>query len=362
MESQLEKSRQSALSVEGRRGLVIFPGALGDFICFLPALERISRCGPVDLLARSEYAVLVPPAVKTRSLECHEIARLFVAGAAKDQRLKDFFSPYLFIYSWMGSLDQDCVSNLQALSSGDLRIFPFRPFQSGTHMTDYYLSCLREGHPEETLPVIPLKSDAVAWRDRFWRRCGLEGKKVLALGPGSGAKEKNWPVEFFHAVAEWWEKEYGRKVLVILGPVEEGRRAKEDFWTHGLVVQGLGLGQLVALLARCDLYLGNDSGVTHLAAALGVKTIALFGPTSLEQWVPRGNKVTVVARGVECSPCLPPVMKGCPHRKCLTAISPREVIGLLERSLDKGNKVDFDQGPFRQLGYSHSGAGRPRLA
>jgi len=328
MKSQLQNSPQSPLSTEGRKGLAIFPGALGDFICFLPALERMTRWGTVDLLARSEYAALLSPQVRMRPLECREIAALFVAGAGRDQRLQDFFGPYTFVYSWMGNHQPDFVSNLQALCQGDLGIFPFHPSQLGIHMADYYLSCLEEAYLRGPLPIIPIRSDAIAWGDCFWQGYGLEGRKVLALAPGSGARGKNWPADFFQSAAERWEEELGHKALVILGPVEEERAEVGNPWAHGLVVRGLDLAQLAALLARSDLYLGNDSGVTHLAAALGVKTIALFGPTDARQWAPRGKRVTVVTRSVACSPCDPPVMKSCPHRRCLATISPEDVMRL----------------------------------
>ncbi|MEK7783617.1 MAG: glycosyltransferase family 9 protein, partial [Candidatus Binatota bacterium] len=84
---------------------------------------------------------------------------------------------------------------------------------------------------------------------------------------------------------------------------------------------------------RCDLYLGNDSGVTHLASVLGVETVALFGPTDPLQWALRGKRHTVITQNVECSPCLPPVMNSCPHRKCLTMLSPDYVIRRLEKLL-----------------------------
>jgi ADP-heptose:LPS heptosyltransferase len=309
--------------------LVIFPGALGDFICFLPALEKLSRRGDVDLLARSDYSDLVPPTVKVRSLESNQISRLFVAAANHDEELKRLFDVYAAVYSWLGSGEPDFVNNLQALTNGKLRIFPFRPAGSSMHMVDYCLSCLGEADRGAAFPTIALKSEAVSWAARFWRESGLEGRRVLALSPGSGAREKNWSIRSFQAVAEWWEKHCNGKVLVILGPVEEEREEIEH-WGRFLAVRSLGLAKAAALLSRCNLYLGNDSGISHLAAAVGIETFVLFGPTDPNEWAPRGKKVTVVRKGVECSPCTGPIMKTCSHRKCLTELPPEDVTGLLE--------------------------------
>ncbi len=312
--------------------LAIFPGALGDFICFLPALKTLAADRTLDLLARTEYGDLAPTTVQVHSLERYEISRLFVAGAEDDERLKSFFSRYRFVYSWMGSREPDFVRRLQVLSKGRIRVFPFRPPRSEMHISDYYLSCVEAKCSRKIMPAFPFHCSALNWSWQFCRQSGLEGKKILALAPGSGAKEKNWPVQFYRVVAEWWEKKLGGKVLVVLGPTEEDRK-EEAFWSNALVVRGLDLGKLAALLTRCHLYVGNDSGVTHLSAALGVETIALFGPTDPSEWAPRGERVTVITRKISCSPCADSVRKLCSHRECLTDLSPSNVLIRIEEVL-----------------------------
>lgn len=322
------------------KALVLFPGALGDFVCFLPALETLASEREVELWARTEYADLAPCGVTVRSIERYEISRLFVPGAEGEEGLRDFFAGYGGVYSWMGSSRPDFVGRLKALSRGRLQIFPFRPDGSRMHMIDYYLSCLGVKAEGTAFPTIPAPGVAVLeWRDRFWQKNGLGPKQVLVIAPGSGAREKNWPLSHFRAVGEWWEKRVGGRVIVLWGPVERerGTRAATDDWALGL--SGLGLAEVAAVLGRCDLYLGNDSGITHLAAALGVQTAALFGPSSPEQWAPRGKRVKVISQGMECSPCAGPVMKSCPHRKCLTTLSPEMVIRHLERILRRGARL-----------------------
>lgn len=310
--------------------LVIFPGALGDFVCFLPALRKLAQGTQLDLFARTEYADLLPATVKTSSFDRPEISSLFVPGVKRDEKLKRFFGSYAFIYSWMGSGQQEFVRNLEFLSNGNLGIFPFRPLSQEMPMADYYLSCVGEISLGEIMPDIPLTPAALTWSARFWQESGLDGEKVLVLAPGSGANEKNWPLESYRMVAKWWRKNMGGKVLIVFGPVEEDKMDIKSPWDDGLVVRDLSLAKVAALFTRCDLYLGNDSGVTHLAAALGVRTVALFGPTNPVQWAPRGKRAAVITQNVECSPCLHAVMKSCPHRKCLTTLSPVSVIGRLE--------------------------------
>jgi ADP-heptose:LPS heptosyltransferase len=149
---------------------------------------------------------------------------------------------------------------------------------------------------------------------------------VLSIAPGSGAREKNWPEEFFIAVADWWREHIGGVAMLIVGPVELARGGIDRLREHCLVASNLRLAQVTALLSRSTIYLGNDSGMSHLAAAVGVPTVALFGPSDPLQWAPRGRRVTVISRRIHCSPCAPLAMKSCQQRVCLSEISPAQVI------------------------------------
>ncbi len=109
----------------------------------------------------------------------------------------------------------------------------------------------------------------------------------LAVHPGSGSPCKNWPAERFRAFAEAYAR--GARWLLVLGPAEDA-----SVWDsiHGAVIsRELPLRVLGALLARAGLFLGNDSGVSHLAAACGTPTLALFGPTDPSLWSPVGRLV-----------------------------------------------------------------------
>jgi len=318
------------LEPAAQRSLVLFPGALGDFLCFLPTLRVLSEGQQVDLLAHSEFGDLVPAAVKVRPLECYEINRLFVSQSSQEQRLRDFFGSYSSIFSWMGSGQGTFVQELYFASGGRARVFPFRPTRVGMHQADYYLGCVGKQSPRVGILEIPMKPEAVAWSERYRRQHFLIGKPVMALAPGSSAGEKNWPVAHFRVVADWWRRRTSGSVVVVLGPVEEEKGDYTALCQEAVIVRNLSLGQLAALLARCELYLGNDSGVSHLAAGLGVVTAVLFGPSDVAHWAPRGRNVTVMTQNVDCAPCTVSTMKSCPHRKCLTTLEPEYVIRKLD--------------------------------
>jgi ADP-heptose:LPS heptosyltransferase len=309
---------------------LLFPGALGDFICLLPVLQALARTAQVDVFAKTEFAEIVPRDISVRALERYEINRLFVAGGSLERRVRDFFSPYHFIYSWMGSRQAVFAGELGAAAPGKVRLFAFRTANSALHQTDYYLSCLGFCQSDCGALIIPLRPEALAWSRQFWDRHALNNRAVLVMAPGSGAREKNWPPAYFAAVAGWWRVRTGGEVVVLVGPVEEERGGFEALADGFIAARNLKLAQVAALLRRADIYLGNDSGTTHLAAALGTPTVALFGPSDARSWAPRGDKVKVLRLGAACSPCAHEVMTRCLHRHCLTGFFPEKIVNELE--------------------------------
>ncbi|MGH7835827.1 MAG: glycosyltransferase family 9 protein, partial [Candidatus Binatia bacterium] len=222
--------------------LVIFPGALGDFVCLLPALGRLSMLGRIHLLAKSEFRELLPPWITVESIERREIGLAFVETPDPDPALREFLSPYGAIYSWMGGSDANYQRNLRAAASrAEVRWFPFRPVTTRVHISDYYLSCVGETVGRRTPSLLFPTPEAVVWAEDYWSRRGLHGKDVLGVAPGSGAKEKNWPVEGFKKIIEWWQRERGR-VIVFTGPVEEENGLAGRFGADALQAHGGQLG------------------------------------------------------------------------------------------------------------------------
>jgi ADP-heptose:LPS heptosyltransferase len=87
----------------------------------------------------------------------------------------------------------------------------------------------------------------------------------------------------------------------------------------------LPLDELAAILKQCDFYVGNDSGITHLAAAVGTPVVALFGPTDPRVWGTRGKHVSILHGKTDCSPCSREKMQVCPEQRCMETLSVEEV-------------------------------------
>jgi len=289
---------------------VILTGALGDFILALPALlclrTRFPACR-IDLVGNPSWLPLArqTPAVdRTVSMEAIALHEGFMPALSARHRLGRFLSSYERILSWFGDREGRFEKNLREALPGRTHVFPFhRQAAFPGHVSAFYLDTLRTlGIPcsdrtEATAPWPPSQR----W-DPF--RTGAGG---LSIHPGSGAAPKNWPAEQFRTVARHVRKEWRMPVRILLGPAEEAQR---HFWEgtgESLeVLRGLSLHQLSVRLAHSALYLGNDSGVTHLAASLGVPTLALFGPTDPRRWAPRGPRVRVLRETGSAASSPPP--------------------------------------------------------
>jgi ADP-heptose:LPS heptosyltransferase len=126
-------------------------------------------------------------------------------------------------------------------------------------------------------------------------------KKPVIIHPGSGAINKSWHFENFLAVAKELISE-SYEVLFLLGPAE-----LEKFSVNNInkitnlakCLKELSFTDVLRLLSRAEVFIGNDSGITHLAAMLGVRTIAVFGPTNPDVYKPIGSNVQVLVNNTE---------------------------------------------------------------
>ena len=256
------------------RRLAIRPGAIGDFIVSLPALERL-RSGYLEVWVASPNVPLVRFADRVRSIASTGLDLLGVADppASLLDELRGFDS----IVSWYGAnrpefrdlmlgLKLPCVF-FPALPQAPLAAAS--PPPAAVHATDFYLDQVGE-HAAVTGSAIP-RIPCQAARANF-----------AVIHPFSGSARKNWPLEKFRQVARGLERSL--PVRWCAGPEDP---PLED------AVRIDDLYELACWLGSARLYIGNDSGITHLAAAVGTPVLALFGPTDPSVWAPRGPNVRV---------------------------------------------------------------------
>lgn len=182
----------------------------------------------------------------------------------------------------------------------------------------------------------PLVRPRVRARDRavrLWRELRLpDDRAVVALHPGSGGDWKRWPADRFAQVASRLAR-CGLAVVVIQGPADEGAIREVLSFVEGSeppVAAGLDVEELAAFLSHASCYLGNDSGVTHLAAAVGIPTVAIFGPTDPAMWSPRGPRVLVLRGDGRCAACGRDRAPGCEVRACLSDVAVEQAVAAIE--------------------------------
>ena len=324
----LSRRRGKVNETVSRRILILFPGSLGDFLCVLPALRFLRSTtteSSIEIAARGDGLLLaqrLPDVARTLSLESSVFTRLFSPQPSLNSQEKHFFASADEIVSWFSHTRPEVRAALRGISTGRLHSFPFFTGQEACHATAYYLRCV--GRTELLCPSLVIRPEEHQWLDTYWRRRGWNARsRILVLHPGSGGKKKRWAAEGFARIARWWASRRNTQVLILLGPAEEG---EAQAWRQtGEVESALSAWQAAALLSRTDLYLGNDSGASHLAGAVGARGVVLFGPTRPQQWRPLGGVLSV--------------LRNLPYRTehpdeagmTLTEISVEEVIAALSR-------------------------------
>lgn len=273
------------------RVLLVRAGALGDLLLLRRAIAGLRRGGhEVGLLApEGAGAALVGPGLsEARSLirwEDPGLATLLGGGEPR----------HAFAEALAGFELAICYSRDAALGAALARLVPAvrchppLPPPGGPHVALWCLEPVRELVVDGPLPSL-----APTARDSAEARALLGGLPASfpALHPGSGSAAKNWPLARFEALAREW----GRRGawLLVQGPADRERANVLRRIEAAVPAASLAPRTLAAILAQAGVYVGNDSGVTHLAAATGAPTLALFGPTDPAVWAPIGERVRVL--------------------------------------------------------------------
>lgn len=274
--------------------LCFHPGALGDIVNTLPALDALRRRTPdarLTCLGQFELMQLLAEtkAIDTPlSLDYPGLHTLFHPKLPPPQSLVAFLQGFDLALSWMRGSAEVFPQRLAGL--GLKTIFhpgPFPPLPGSGPASRYYAEPLIQLgiKLESERPCLPLTTE----QKRAWlsRHPELLAAPYVVIHPGSGSPRKNWPAENFAALAQALWKRFGGKLVVLQGPADEEAVAKMVQAAAGFplaVKSSLSLRELAALLAGASLVVGNDSGVSHLAGAVGAPIVAIFCATDPAIW------------------------------------------------------------------------------
>lgn len=275
------------------RILVIRGGAIGDFILTLPALAALRRQFPqthLEVLGYPHIAQLAQAGGlvdAVRPIEARGLASFFAAGGALDEAFRDYFSEFDLIVSYLFDPDDVFKTNVALCSQAQFIQGPHRPSETASlHATQVLLKPLERLAVFDADPIprlqIPSRTRTVA---------------PLALHPGSGSERKNWPEEHWQELMKRLIEQSQSKLLLIGGEAEGDRLERlaasipNDRVT---LARSRPLAELAGLLGDCAGFVGHDSGITHLAAALGLPCVVLWADTNLAVWQPRGDRVRII--------------------------------------------------------------------
>ncbi len=284
------------------RILVVRGGAIGDFILTLPALKALRNARPhahIEILGYKHIAVLAEKrfyAQGVRSIEYGPLARFFAVNSELPGELADYFASFDLIVSYLFDPDQIFEENLRRCGVENLLCGSAKILENAGHAARQ----LARPIEELGIEVVDLSErvfPSTADRESARGFLGYPSKPIVAIHPGSGSSQKNWPLENWIALFSQADhfSDVGR-MLVISGEADEAQSKRlEHEWSERNVcfAKSLPLPQLAAVLEQST-FIGHDSGISHLAAAVGANCILLFGPTAPNIWAPCNNNVRVL--------------------------------------------------------------------
>jgi ADP-heptose:LPS heptosyltransferase len=285
--------------------LIVRPGAIGDALLTFPVLKalrehnagaHITLVSNAQVLSLAQAFSIVEEVFDFQDIRWSE---LFSSTGIRTPSIRGLLEQTNLTICWMRDPDGIIEHNLRTAGVKHVVIAPGRPPEGERiHIVDYLANTV--GLPDVGVQFIAPPS---------WGLVNTSSKdttttnQFIAIHPGSGSAQKCWPISCFAKVIErLWQQ--NRSVLLLAGPADTGR-------IHDLIQQlsspplpdmfkvltDVPLLEVAYQLQQSKCYLGNDSGITHLAAMLGVPTIAIFGPTDPAVWRPVGPFVKVIYAG-----------------------------------------------------------------
>lgn len=281
--------------------LVIRGGAIGDFILTLPAIRLLRENFPsawIEILGYKHIVALAEGrfyADASRSIEYGPLARFFAPNADLDTELAEYFGSFQQVVSYLFDPDGFFESNLRRCGVKNF-------IHASPKVTDDDHAAKQLARPMEKMalflddaaPQLHPSLEDIAAAERF---LGQASAPILAIHPGSGGERKNWPIENWlelaGRIANWTPRP---RLLLCSGEADEERANLLSKLSADVIhARSLPLTTLAAIFSRVRLFVGHDSGISHIAAAVGAHCILLFGPTDPEIWAPLNTNVQVVS-------------------------------------------------------------------
>ena len=282
----VDASAPASDSAQRGRILVIRGGAVGDFIVTLPVLAALRERFPRTRLEVLGYPQVTGLAVRagcadeSTAIESRPLAGFFARHGALDQLQAERFARCDVIFSYLFDPDGIFRDNLARVTSAQVIQGLHRPVEANEVPAPVQLLA-----PLERLAIF----DADPVPRLRWEGMGRGRAGWIAIHPGSGSRSKNWPLDRWIELVGRCVESTGLNLMLVGGEAEA--EALEHLErrippVRCRVLRGRPLASVAEQLSHCQGFLGHDSGITHLAAAVGVPSLALWGPSNEAVWRP----------------------------------------------------------------------------
>ena len=285
---------------------------MGDVILSFPALRCLKqeKNASVTLLCKDQVGRIACELSVVRThlpIESACFASLF--SRDMNAAAKEFISLFdtVVLISFSDEMEDQIRKNNGRQT---YRITPRPPAEEETHVAIHIMKQMQE-------KGVLTDSKDIA----FHANCPNEN--LLLIHPGAGSQRKRWALDNFIELAGAMRHMNGAKVVFLLGPAESDlqpfvkKRMEGAFQIHQIE----DLSEVMAFLKAARCFIGNDSGLAHLAAIMGVPTVTIFGPSSPKRWAPLGNAVRVLRGASDCAPCFETEKANCDEPQCLSGVS-----------------------------------------
>jgi ADP-heptose:LPS heptosyltransferase len=327
-----------------RQVLIVHPGTLGDVLLARPAMLALKEAYPshmLGLIAGGDVAGLLHTGAEIHAafpLEGGFLAGLLAGPASVPGLLRKWLSRCDVAVCWMTDPEGVLSTTLREVGVRHVIVrSPHSPTCRALHQTDRFLETVREvagtSKAREAMNM-SFPEEIRQQAQQRWASWRNGNRPVVVVHPGSGSVHKCSEPALLARLIDWLG-DADAVPVVIGGPADDERvRLVVALCTKPpVVIQHLDLVSVAGLLSQARLFIGHDSGLTHLAAALHRPTVALFGPTDAARWAPRGSHVQILS-GASCRCGGWEEVQNCREKPCLQILADDLIgacRGLLER-------------------------------
>ena len=319
-----------------KRILVITLSNIGDAVLTIPVIENLRLHFP-----KEHIAILVSP----RSFAVFKSDKRINKRIVYDKKIS--WRNRLALINRLRHERYDLVVDLRNSAFGPLLSPKYRtsiwskPPKSIEHMKERHLWKLKSlGLNEKTVkkPLMHFKEDEKLNIENMMNKNRLrKGQMLIAIAPGARNLTKPWQGQGYQELIKGLIAEYDSKIVIVGDELD--KKLGEDI-SRGLTSSTWNLcgktsiGELAYLISRCNLLVSNDSAPMHIAWAMDIPAVAIFGPTDHKKYAPHGEKYRVIRKELPCSPCEESM---CPKntRDCMVKITNQEVLDACRQLLKK---------------------------